>query len=73
MSTEREETTLEWQRADRLARYVARVVDGAPTLSAAQVDRLALLVRGGVVDAAHYVDRATGGPSRPAGPGGDAA
>ena len=35
-------------KAERLADYITRVVDGAPPLSAAQRDRLALLLRPGV-------------------------
>ncbi len=34
-------------KAERLADYIVRVVDDAPALSAAQRDRLALLLRGG--------------------------
>jgi hypothetical protein len=34
-------------RAERLADHIAKVVDQAPPLSAAQRDRLALLLRGG--------------------------
>jgi hypothetical protein len=34
-------------RAERLALYITRVVDAAPPLTAAQRDRLALLLRGG--------------------------
>ena len=33
-------------KADRLARYIRRVVDEAPPLSAEQRDRLAVLLRG---------------------------
>ena len=35
-------------KAERLADYITRVVDAAPPLTAAQRDRLALLLRGGV-------------------------
>jgi len=35
-------------KAERLALYITRVVDAAPPLTAAQRDRLALLLRGGV-------------------------
>lgn len=35
-------------KTERLADYIVRVVDDAPALSAAQRDRLALLLRGGV-------------------------
>jgi len=34
-------------KTERLADYIVRVVDDAPALSAAQRDRLALLLRGG--------------------------
>ena len=34
-------------KAERLEDYISRVVDAAPPLSAAQRDRLALLLRGG--------------------------
>ncbi len=34
-------------KAERLADYIVRVVDDAPALSAAQRDRLALLLKGG--------------------------
>ena len=34
-------------RTERLAEYIKRVVDAAPPLSAAQRDRLALLLAGG--------------------------
>ena len=34
-------------RAERLALYITRVVDAAPPLSPTQLDKLALLLRGG--------------------------
>jgi len=34
-------------KTERLADYIVRVVDDAPALSAAQRDRLALLLKGG--------------------------
>jgi len=34
-------------RAEGLAAYIAKTVDAAPPLTAAQVDRLSLLLRGG--------------------------
>ncbi len=34
-------------KAERLAEYIKRVVDAMPPLTAAQRDRLALLLRGG--------------------------
>ncbi len=38
-------------REQKLAQYIARVVDAAPPLSATQRDRLAALLRGGGTDA----------------------
>ena len=38
-------------RADRLAEHITKVVDQAPPLTAEQVDRLAVLLRGGGADA----------------------
>jgi len=35
-------------KADRLAQHISRVVDSAPPLTAAQRDRLAMLLRGAV-------------------------
>ena len=34
-------------KAERLAEHIAKIVDAAPPLSAAQRDKLALLLRGG--------------------------
>lgn len=39
-------------KAERLALYIAEVVDAAPPLSLEQRDRLAVLLRGGMNDAA---------------------
>ncbi len=35
--------------AEKLAEYVAKVVDGAPPLTPAQRDRIAALLRGGAI------------------------
>lgn len=47
---------LRQMRAERLAEYVARVVDDAPPLSAAQRDAIALVLRGATLTDARVVN-----------------